>query len=346
MRLGIRTRRPCHRGAVVVAIILVLVIVDLVIVGLVLSEARGHDVTVWRLDTVRAFYAAEAGMNMAMREFCLGENLDGDCSIGTISNDGDADNDPTAGTASFMATVAGSGMQRTVRGYGRSGDARREVAAAIDLSPPDIEAGTPTCASTASGAFNTLVFDHAVGSGSNRILVVCATTYVFNAALDVTSVTYDGVPMTPAVEQVAAGGIWYVNSEIWYMLDSDLPPSGTYSVVITASNNNDIHGAAVTLAGAAQQGPEATAKSANVGSTSITTVSDRAVAIDCMGAAPNRTHTPFAGQTEWCQTSIGGSSHSTSRRLIETAGLDTLGWTFDSLPNIYPHVVAAFAPAE
>ena len=42
------------------AVIAMLIIVELVIVALVISGGRDHGLTVWRMQTVEAFYAAEA----------------------------------------------------------------------------------------------------------------------------------------------------------------------------------------------------------------------------------------------------------------------------------------------
>ncbi len=56
------------RGIVAVATIVVLLIVDLIILALVIGGARDHDLTVRRMQTVEAFYAGEAGINMAIRE--------------------------------------------------------------------------------------------------------------------------------------------------------------------------------------------------------------------------------------------------------------------------------------
>ena len=53
--------------AVLVTIIL-LVVVELIVLGIVVNGTRGHDLTIRRMQSVGAFYASEAGMNMAIRE--------------------------------------------------------------------------------------------------------------------------------------------------------------------------------------------------------------------------------------------------------------------------------------
>jgi hypothetical protein len=120
-----------------VAVIVILIIVDLVIVGIVLSGARGHDLTLRRVETVEAFYASEAGMNMAVREVMIGQDEDGDCTIGTISHDGDSNNDPGFGNAAWVVNAETTGALTTLMSYGRSGSARRQVRAVVNTAIPD-----------------------------------------------------------------------------------------------------------------------------------------------------------------------------------------------------------------
>ena len=65
--------------------IIVLVVVDLIIVGIVVGQARDHDLTIKRIHTVDSFYATEAGINMAFRELTYQRDEDGDGTIGTPS---------------------------------------------------------------------------------------------------------------------------------------------------------------------------------------------------------------------------------------------------------------------
>jgi len=59
------------RGAAAVSIIAGLVVISLVIVGAVVLSASDADASVGRSDALRAFYAADGGMNMAVRELML-----------------------------------------------------------------------------------------------------------------------------------------------------------------------------------------------------------------------------------------------------------------------------------
>jgi hypothetical protein len=126
-----------RKAATAVAVIVVLVIIDLVIVGLVVSGSRGHDMTIRRMETVEAFYAAEAGMNMAVRELMVDEDQDGDCTIGSISHDGDDGTDPGFGNSAWVVTANTAGALTTIRSYGRSGSARRQTLAVVNTAIPN-----------------------------------------------------------------------------------------------------------------------------------------------------------------------------------------------------------------
>ena len=113
--------------------ILVMIIVDLIVVSVVIGGARDHDLTVRRADTIRAMYAAEAGMNMALRELIIDIDEDGDAVAGTISDDGDPGSDPNLGTARFSVISSYDVVleETTLTSTGRAGDARREMQAEL-----------------------------------------------------------------------------------------------------------------------------------------------------------------------------------------------------------------------
>lgn len=116
-----------RRGATIVAMISTMLVIALVLVGLVLGGARDQDLSVRRLETLRAFYAAEAGTNMAIREMMLSTDLDGDGDVGTISNDGNAANDPTVSSGRVYVSKSVVGVQITLSSEGRCGVARRTI---------------------------------------------------------------------------------------------------------------------------------------------------------------------------------------------------------------------------
>ncbi|MCP3905441.1 MAG: hypothetical protein GY715_17590 [Planctomycetes bacterium] len=129
-------REPGHRsrrGAAVVATIVALVVLNLVVVTMVFASGRDQDLSVRRLETVQAFYAAEAGMNMAIRETITGAgDEDGDGLAGTVSDDADDNTDPTVGWGRVAVVQTASGTRFTVTSRGRAGSARREIRLTID----------------------------------------------------------------------------------------------------------------------------------------------------------------------------------------------------------------------
>ncbi len=128
-----RMRRTRHRRATIaISMIIALVVVNLIIISIVIGGARDHDLSIKRIETIQAFYAAEAGMNMAIREMMNNTDEDGDGAIGTISDDAVPANDPTFGQAQVLVTASVAGPQTTLRSKGRSGDARREVEAVLE----------------------------------------------------------------------------------------------------------------------------------------------------------------------------------------------------------------------
>ncbi len=128
-----RMRRTRHRRATIaISMIIALVIVNLIIVGIVIGGARDHDLTIKRIETIQSFYAAEAGMNMAIREMMNNTDEDGDGAIGTISDDATPANDPTFGQAQVLVIVTVAGPPTTLRSKGRSGDARRQVETVLE----------------------------------------------------------------------------------------------------------------------------------------------------------------------------------------------------------------------
>jgi hypothetical protein len=135
----IRNHEPCRtkfgarRGSVGVAVILILVLVQVAVVSVVLSGARDQDTTVRRLESVRAFYAAEAGMNMAIREVRENNDEDGDGGIGSISDDGNDANNPSLGQASVWVTSAVVNDDTEFYSVASAGTATREV---TSVMPP------------------------------------------------------------------------------------------------------------------------------------------------------------------------------------------------------------------
>ena len=122
-----REIRVERRGAAAVATIILLMLMNLIIVGMIIGGARESDLTVRRLETVQAFYAAEGGMNMALRELMENADEDGDGVVGSISDDADDGNNPTLGSATLVVTLAEDSGETTVTSEGAAGLSQRQL---------------------------------------------------------------------------------------------------------------------------------------------------------------------------------------------------------------------------
>jgi len=127
-KIPLRQRR---RGAAAVSMLVALILISLIIIGLVLGGARDHDLTVRRVQTVQSFYAAEAGMNMAVRELMLDSDEDGDGTVGTISDDDDQSNDPAFGSARVFVEQSVASGDTILTSHGRSGESSRQLTATL-----------------------------------------------------------------------------------------------------------------------------------------------------------------------------------------------------------------------
>lgn len=120
-----------HRGSVLAAVIVLLLLLEIAVASLMMSSTNEQSVGVDRLNTVRAFYAAEAGVQMALREIMLGVDEDGDGVIGGISDDGDAATTCAIGLASVSVTVAQVADAAVVTSEGRCAEAMRITQATV-----------------------------------------------------------------------------------------------------------------------------------------------------------------------------------------------------------------------
>lgn len=219
------------------------------------------------------------------------------------------------------------------------------VIPAIGLDDFSDHTTSPTLAST-------LTFSHTVGDFNSRILVVGAqaeATPANEANCTVNSITYNAVPLTEIDEiKLTGGGANYQCVGLWYLLT---PDTGTHDVVITWGGNlEDRHGGAISLYNAAQQPPEASAKSSAAPvvtiSTSITTVTDGAWVVDAVGSGnPGAGFTTLEpGQTEHYENGADSSSAAGSTKVVAQATTTVMGWS--QAANRMAHVVAAFAVAD
>ena len=87
-------QQPVRRGVVIVAVVVLLVLVGFIVLGTVHGGAREQELNIRGWETLLAFYAAEAGMNMAAREIITDVDEDADGTVGSISDDDDDETTP------------------------------------------------------------------------------------------------------------------------------------------------------------------------------------------------------------------------------------------------------------
>lgn len=112
-------------------VLVALLILGMSVMALTVSARSLTSGAVSELDGQRAFYACEAGMNMALREIYNGSDEDGDGTIGSISNDGNANNDPSIGGARVTVSRT-DGTVTTLQANGRSGTAVKRMEATLE----------------------------------------------------------------------------------------------------------------------------------------------------------------------------------------------------------------------
>lgn len=135
------TRRANQRGTTILIIVVLLAASAMVLAGVVESGSREQYVATQRLSTLRSFYAAEGGMNMAMRELALGSDEDGDGTIGGISADDLDENDQPIGAALVAVAAVDEGDGVLLTAVGRAGETRRSLVARMTTDGIGAEPG-------------------------------------------------------------------------------------------------------------------------------------------------------------------------------------------------------------
>lgn len=116
-----------RRGAAIVALVAMLALLQLVVAGMVLAGARDHDLTVARVESSRAFYAAEGAANLALREIVTRTDADGDAGVGSVSDDENPATGPRVGGAAIEVTATTTGQETTLAAVGSAGGSRRTI---------------------------------------------------------------------------------------------------------------------------------------------------------------------------------------------------------------------------
>lgn len=91
-------------GGVLIAVVVVLVLLQVLVFGIISINTDAQRHTPASIEGARALYAAEAGANMSLAEVYANVDRDADGMIGSISNDANSANNPSANGIAFSVT--------------------------------------------------------------------------------------------------------------------------------------------------------------------------------------------------------------------------------------------------
>jgi len=97
-----------------------------------------------------------------------------------------------------------------------------------------------------------LTWNHSIGSGSNRLLVVGVTNELYNAVM---SVKYNTVSMTEWSHYHVYNDTSNPFLTFFYMKEADLPAAGTYEVEVTYTVTTTVTGGSISFSGVDQTTP-------------------------------------------------------------------------------------------
>ncbi|MEE8169588.1 MAG: hypothetical protein V3T70_03490 [Phycisphaerae bacterium] len=96
---AMRGNRP--RGVAAVVFVAAMLVVSTLVLWVFQETAGSARGALAQLYSTNAFYGAESGIEFALRELSLVSDLDGDGTVGSISDDGNDANDPVLSNVSF-----------------------------------------------------------------------------------------------------------------------------------------------------------------------------------------------------------------------------------------------------
>ncbi|MFA5240151.1 MAG: sialate O-acetylesterase [Phycisphaerae bacterium] len=195
-----------------------------------------------------------------------------------------------------------------------------------------------------------LSWRYSIPDGNNRVLVVgvCGED---NDPCDlvIDSVKYNGIAMyaVPDSSQLAFSDGTYVMTQLFYLLENDLPAADDYKLDINfAANVNKRCGGAVTLNGIDQEPPLAVATNStqdtNSISTDITIEADGAWIIDIVGCSSEGTFTADVNQITEFNIDGNNIAMAGSIKPVSLAGTATVGWNLTDSNCAIAHSAVAF----
>lgn len=192
-------------------------------------------------------------------------------------------------------------------------------------------------------------YSHTLGSGDDRIVLVCVSIETDEADPIISSVTYGGVTMTE-LTATQTGATFKNRAGIYYLLDASLPAVGSNTVTInlpvTVGGGDVVISGCSSWIGCEQSAPTG-AQNSSVsaeGTTTVTTTptTDNAgsLVIGCVSTGDAVTLTPPTGYTEAYDATANSSSGSGWYK-IETTGSTLLSLTTTASASVNRFCVAS-----
>ena len=224
-------------------------------------------------------------------------------------------------------------------------DSTYDTLTEADTNGAIAKVGTDT---SGTGNALTLSFSHTLVAGSTRLVIVCFGSE--HNGITVSGVTYGGNTMTLAVSfETPASGTKFL-SQIWYILEANLPANGAKTVTITATGSTtglEVNAFCSEYTGVMQGAPEATTGvSQTSGNTIINTVSPSTDAwvISAAGAGNVGSWTHGSSQVEVLDFNDASSCFAVAE-LRGASSQTSLSSTYTGTVNRLVRVSASFTKA-
>lgn len=185
-------------------------------------------------------------------------------------------------------------------------------------------------------------FNHTVGPGNNRVLIVQVSVFATGNA---TGITYNGVALTQNTSATITNGVY--RTETWYLIN---PASGTHSVAVTLSASLTSIADAVSYYNADQTTPIETVNTASGSNTpaaaSVTTIAANSRVVGHLSTATASGVTSAAGQSNRTNNNGAlGSSVTDDKGPVVTPASTTLTWNnIGTLDNWAVSVISIRVP--
>jgi len=208
----------------------------------------------------------------------------------------------------------------------------------------------PTSSFAGNSEDDILSWRYTIPQDNNRVLVVGVCGEDDDPCdLIIDSVKYDYTDMNevPGSRRLVFTDGKYVATQLFYMLENDLPAAGNYRLEINFSGNVNMRcGGVVTLSGVDQQPPCAVATSStqdsNSISTDITVQTNGAWVVDVVGCSSEGVLTADNGQITKFNIDENNIAIAGSIKPVISAGPATIGWKLSNNNCAMVHSAAAF----